>query len=202
MTKTLHKDCNLPTIHLQKEAMQELDSRQYILSLPKPTRVQVRCDREDFETIQGSYLVTIPINCLLRTEEFTIINSNDEIKGRPLKILNVPYDVAAQQPVYIHTNVNSINLEELHTIQDEIIAEPSIQLNKIPDTIYHTTIPFYVILFSIIVLLILLVTRHYKKHKSNKPEPFRTEKDHRDAIPVNTGDHGKIPATFSLNVLK
>ncbi|XP_047543291.1 uncharacterized protein LOC125075627 [Vanessa atalanta] len=80
----------------------------------------------------------------MKTEEFTIMNDNDEIKGQPLKLLQITSS-ATTQDVQTRLNLNSINLQELHSAQDKIIQEGTLQLDKPQlDTLYHTTIPLYI----------------------------------------------------------
>ncbi|KAL0852549.1 hypothetical protein ABMA27_016968 [Loxostege sticticalis] len=179
--------------------MEKLDDQHYILSFPHPSRVQLLCGRQDYITLQGSYLITIPIGCQLKTSEFTITNENDEIKGQPLKLTEIPSDAKEELKTASHIDLNSVNLQELHSIQKRIMMEAPIDnTGSSFDSLYHTTIPFYVVLLAAGMLLIFILHRRYNIWKCNQ-----TTK--REEYPNPSEDQQRpdaIPATFSLNVLK
>lgn len=206
MNQALKSSCQFNTVFLEKEAMEKLDDQHYVISFPNPTQVQSVCGREDFNTLQGSYLATIPINCYLRTKELTIINDNDVIQGQPLKLMNIPYnDVDTPHAALTQVHLSSIDLRGLHSIQNHVMTSQPIQLNQLQsDVIYHTTIPFYIALLGAGALIIAILgyrnkwfckrceTSNTKGHTYEEPE-IREE----DRAP-----RGKVPETFSLKVLK
>lgn len=195
----LKDTCEFSTVTLKKEAMEKLDDQHYIISFPHPAKIQIICGRQDYTTLQGSYLITIPVGCRMKTAEFTIMNSNDEIRGQPLKLTEIPFDVKGESKITSRINLNSINLEELHSIRDKVMMESplkpdSLQLN----TLYHTTIPVYVMLLSAGALTIILLRRQYKFWSCSKTK--RDEQQASDDIDQRNPE--TIPATFSLKVLK
>ncbi|KAL0883675.1 hypothetical protein ABMA27_015800 [Loxostege sticticalis] len=199
INQVLKENCEFSTVTLKKEAMEKLDDQHYVLSFPHPSRVQLLCGRQDYITLQGSYLITIPIGCQLKTSEFTITNENDEIKGQPLKLTEIPSDAKEELKTASHIDLNSVNLQELHSIQKRIMMEAPIDnTDSSCDSLYHTTIPFYVVLLAAGMLLIFILHRRYNIWKCNQ-----TTK--REEHPNPSEDQQRpdaIPATFSLNVLK
>lgn len=158
-----HKSCNTITISLTKPAMEKLDDRRYALVFPKLTQVQLICEQQESITLAGSFLATIPHNCKLQTDEFTIVNTNDHIKGQPIKISNVPDDIEGSTLPPLQ--ISAINLKKLHDIQDRIDTQQPIRIEP-TSTIYHTTIPFYGILLALFVLgAILLYRIHIRRGK-------------------------------------
>lgn len=205
--QALEESCQFTTVTLTKAAMEQLDDKHYILSFPTPTKVQSTCGREDSNVLEGSYLATVPVNCYIRTKEFTVTNDNDEIKGQPLKLMKIPYNVEKQAASSSHIRLNSVNLQRLHKIDDKILLEDPLRINQTqPNTIYHTTIPFYIVLLCAVALAATLIVRHYHLKTCNKdaatiPNP----KHHTYEDPENETKHQpqrNLPATFSLNVLK
>lgn len=72
--------------------MEHRDEKHYIVSFPNQTKVKTSCGQEQYRILYGSYLTTIPLNCYMKTQEFTISNTDDRIKGHPLKIIQLlPY---------------------------------------------------------------------------------------------------------------
>lgn len=210
-TQSLESTCKLTTVTLQREAMERLDDRHYTISLPHQTKLQLSCGREEYIQLQGSYLVTIPVNCYLRTPEYTIMNTNDEIKGQPLKIMEIPH---IDKPSFETPQVNlrSIDLRGLHSIQDKILLQAPVQITEPPtDTLYHTTIPFYGVLLSATVLTFVVMLRRYEIltcKRAEVPSPTEPADDQYES-PDKSGTERKpgsrdrnMPATFSLKVLK
>lgn len=204
--QTLDESCHLSPVHLSKEAMEKLDDQHYVLSFPQPTKVQLSCGTEDFSSIQGSYLVFLPVNCHLGTKEFTLTNENDEIRGQPLKLMNIPYD--AEKKTETRTiHLNSINLQGLHSIQDRITFQPILKTEKSQtDSLLHTTIPFYIVLLTGTAFAVAIVIHRYGLCRCGKPEkeepPTTKKHTYEDIEKVEPETNGRFPATFSLNVLK
>lgn len=197
-----HKPCNTITISLTKPAMEKLDDRRYALVFPKPTQVQLICEQEESITLAGSFLATIPHNCKLRTDEFTIVNINDHIRGQPMKISNVPDDVegSTMPPLQI----SAINLKKLHDIQDRIDSQKPIHIEE-TSTIYHTTIPFYGTLLGLLVLGAILLYRIQIRRRKQmitpeevtyaEPETSET----RQSLPASR-DQSKVSTIFHLKI--
>lgn len=200
----LEDTCQYTKISLSKQAVEKLDDQHYVLSLPQPTKVQLACGRKDFNILQGSYLVTIPLDCYLQTTEFTIINDSNEIKGQPLKLSKIPFNDMNQTTDSTHIiGFNSVNLEELHSIQNKLLMEGPIQIDKTqPAVLYHTTIPFYIIVLCATILIILVISRRYKcwNLRAGDKEKQQTLKIH--TYEDVTRKRDELPATFSLNMSK
>lgn len=197
--QALQESCEFTTVTLTREAMEKLDDQHYVLSFPRQTKAQLICNQKDYTLLQGSYLATIPVGCRFKSEQFTIVNDYNEIKGQPLKFMKIPYNSEKQATKAIHVNLKTIDLQGLHNIQDQLMIQTPIQIDEVREnTLYHTTIPFYSILLSAGVLGIIVATRRYlwkrndvKRKQQPSPEILQTSSN-----PDN------IPATFSLNVLK
>lgn len=209
INQALEESCQFTTVTLTKQAMEQLDDQHYVLSFPQPTRVQTTCGRDDYNVLEGSYLATVPVNCYIKTKEFTITNENDVIKGQPLKIMKIPYDIEKQAASSTHVSLNSIDLQGLHKINDKIILEDPLRTDQAqPNILYHTTLPFYIILLSAVALAFVLVARRYRLRKDRKKDEHPVQPapgQHDYAVPENekrNQPRGKLPATFSLNVLK
>lgn len=208
-SQSLEKTCKLTTVTLHKEAMERLDDQHYVISLPHQTKVQLTCGKEDYTQLQGSFLVTIPVSCYLRTSEFTIINDNDEIKGQPIKIMKIP-NIETQAIESSQINLHSIDLQKLHSIQDKITLQTPVQIDSPSIELYHTTIPFYGVLLSATVLTFVVLLRRYEILTCNRarvPDATKPENHEYESPPENHGRHknpgvGNTPATFSLKVLK
>lgn len=196
--------CTSTVITLAKEAMEKLDDRHYAVIFPHPTRVKLTCGRDEYTTLNGSYLATIPHNCMLRANEFTIVNSNDKLKGRPMKILqpllNYSKTTSSQPPL----KILSIDLKGLHDLQHRVEVQPAVIPEEI-HAVYHTTIPMYVILLISLVLYIAHWSRRYLRHRSERHEKQPTAKFHvRKLEAASTSDEFQedLPATFSMKILK
>lgn len=192
--------CHRVTVSLSKDTMEKLDDRNYVLVLPKPTKTQITCERDEYRTLEGSFLVTIPLECSLRTKELTIYNSNDRVDGQPMKIISIPADQQIAPSSQHTTDLTSINLSDLRNIQARILSQTAAQLDQGSNyTLYHTTLPFYVIL-CICILTIVVLCRKYVTRLCNRDQKPEAPADHY-AEPGPTPTH-QCPATFLLNVKK
>lgn len=165
----LDESCKLTPIVILKEDIQRLDDRHYIAVFPILTQVQLACERNDYQMLKGSYLITIPSQCSIRTKDSSIYNTNDRIEGQPMKILNIPEDAIPKVTLPITVTLSSIDLNDLQAIQDKISSQSSLHLSEVTtDSLYHTTVPFYVLLLSALALAIVILCRKYvtclKKH--------------------------------------
>lgn len=204
--QSLEKSC-LPTkLTLTKEAMEQLDDRRYTLIFPQPTRTELQCERREFISLHGSYLATIPQKCLLRTDQFTITNTNDRIRGQPMKITEIPMNLNITEQPIPHLQLNSVHLKSLHEIEDKILMQHPIQIDhaQLEQSIYHTTIPLYVVLFGATVLIVTLTIRRYNVcTKLRKPQSTNLNPENHQYEDAEAATAKKpVPATFSLKVLK
>lgn len=183
--------CKLTSISQESEAFEQLDQKHYILSFPKSTKIQSSCGKLQYKTLNGSYLAIIPQGCSIQTPEFTISNSNDIIKGQPLRISDI-VPVKENQPSEHILNLKSINLEKLHKINSEIMAQPKIDLRSSQDlSIYHTTIPVYLILIiAITICMTMFLYQHFRKL-----QPSMEHKETQNPGEVRV-DPSSIPATI------
>lgn len=199
--------CEPTSVTLTREALEQLDDKHYVISLPNPTKIQLACEKNQYFTLQGSYLVDIPHNCYLHTPEFTITNSNDRTRGQVIKIMNLPAldesPLRSQEP---RVKLNSINLENLHTSNTKISLTQPIEMNTTNESIYHTTIPMYVILLSATTIVIVIVARRYWIKKRSDTESIEmnpvTGDEHYAKITTCSRDNPDRTATkFSTKVL-
>lgn len=163
--------CKLTTVILKKEAVEQLDEKHYTMNFPKPTKVKIFCKQEIYKTLEGSYLAVIPYKCFIKTPHFTIANSNNHIKGFALEIIQLPISKeppASREPPVI---LNSIALENLHSINKRIMLETPVELSNVTDaSLYHTTIPVYAILFGAGALIIALMYRQQRLRRSQRKQ--------------------------------
>ncbi|XP_045484877.1 uncharacterized protein LOC123689348 [Pieris rapae] len=188
ISQQVSNSCIPTTLTLAKPAMEKLDDQHYCVTFPSLTKISLSCKRREYLNLQGSYLVTVPPNCSLHTKDLTIVNINNQLKGEPLKIL-LPMNstpTTPQRSLKIHT----IDLNGLHNLEKQIeVQMPIIPEN--PTIIYHTTLPFYVMLLCSAIFVIYIGYR--RLHKSTQNAGVQEQQVHPEGDPA---------ATFSLNVLK
>ncbi|KAL0881796.1 hypothetical protein ABMA27_001577 [Loxostege sticticalis] len=201
-TQRLDTTCEYTSVHLDKEALEQLDDKHYVIAFPKPTKTQTSCGKNTYTTLQGSYLATVPSGCYLQTSEFTILNSNDRTRGTAIKIMDLPPledpSSASSKPLI---KLNSINLENLHASNTKISLQHPVEISQsVGSSLYHTTIPMYVVLLSTAALTIgLLFRRSYVKRQRN---PHNTQETYAE-ISENPRDGPSLtPATFSKKILQ
>ncbi|KAL0879699.1 hypothetical protein ABMA27_003414 [Loxostege sticticalis] len=211
----IHRSCKQTAVTLMKEALEQLDDQHYTLYLPTPTKVKISCRQEQYRTLQGSFLVIVPLNCHVKTPEFTIANTNAHIKGHVVKIMEMPqYDESRHQDHPLFT-LNTMNLENLHAINTKISLQSPVKLNDATEqSLYHTTIPLYVVILSLVAFIIAVASRRLRTYcLRKKTDVIESHIDTAQgiyAIPdtrsINPSeikvDHRNISATISNKVLK
>uniref|UniRef100_A0A2A4JUV0 Envelope fusion protein n=1 Tax=Heliothis virescens TaxID=7102 RepID=A0A2A4JUV0_HELVI len=208
----LLSSCKMTSVALKKEAVEQLDEKHYTISFPYPTKVKISCRQEIYKTLEGSYLAVIPYNCQIKTPELTIINSNDHIKGFALEILQLPTFEDSELPSEAPILLNSADLENLHAINTKIIQQTPAKINEAINTsLYHTTIPIYVILFGAGALIIALMyrrqrARNHRKDNGQTPEDTISTTDNaetRNSCPSKIRiDHSNISSSLSHQMSK
>lgn len=206
-TQVTSPSCNPVPVTLNQVAYDKLDDKHYSIHFPVPTKTHFSCGQDSYRTLQGSYLVVLPHQCYLETPQFTIANVNDHLKGQVVKIMNLPNDDVASASPIPTINLNSINLDQLHDINTKMSLQSSVKPNNDIDySVYHTTIPLYVVLSSTSALAAVLVYRRYKlKQLANSKENREKglmELQEVPAIATRTKqiDPNQLPAQFTTNV--
>lgn len=178
----INESCKPTSIFLSTAAFEKLDEKHYTVSFPKPTKVRLSCKEDQYTTLKGSYLSTIPKGCFLQSPEFTISNVHDHVQGQAVKILDVPANENLRSPINKPTfNLNTINLEDLHTSKSELLAQSPLHLSELQmNSIYHTTIPMYLLILGIVAALLSFICRKIiiKRRLSSKS-------DTKDDIEIN-----------------
>lgn len=209
----LNQSCEFTSVLTTSEAFDELDDKHYALIFPNPTKVKVFCGQEQYRVLHGSYLAVIPLNCYLKTPLFTIINSNDRIKGHPVKILEMPQNYESRQNEHPTITLNSASLDKLHSISTKILMEPSVHLERSTDhSLYHTTIPVYAILIGLGVLIALTTYCRLRRKRLQGVKEVKSTKRNSEietAAPLTSKsipskdikiDYGNISAAFSKSL--
>lgn len=194
--------CKPVSVALQVPAYDELDDKHYTLSFPSPTKVHLSCGQELYQILHGSYLAVVPHSCFIETPDFVVTNTNDLLKGQVLKIMDLPLEKPVSQPTAAATiKMNSVNLNQLHTLNTKITMQQPIEVKTDTDySVYHTTIPLYLTLISTCVLAATLAYRKYWLKK--KPEGDQSGLSRIYAVPDTEKrvDANQPPASFNTKV--
>lgn len=162
----IDETCNPTKVYFTKEALLELDSQHYIISFPRKTKVQIFCEQEEHRLLEGSYLATIPRNCHIKTPEFTAVNIDDKLRGHAVEIMTFPAKSSNSLEISPQYNLTTIDLNELHNIQHQVIMETPTKFESTNfSSMYHTTIPTYVItlLGAAVLIIVLLYIKKQRK---------------------------------------
>lgn len=149
-TQQIDKSCQYTIAKLRNEAMEALDDRHYVASFPTSTKVRLSCTGTQYNTIQGSYLITIPKGCEVQTPDLILANKDDRLRGQALKIMNIPFsNIASHDTEAKILTLNSADLRSLHVATKEISMETPLTLNKSDIySVYYTITPLYLVLLS------------------------------------------------------
>ncbi|CAG9570946.1 unnamed protein product [Danaus chrysippus] len=158
-TQELQETCKMTSVILTRAAAEQLNDEHYTLSFSTPTKVQLSCGQVQYRTLSGSFLAVIMINCYMKTPYFTLSNTKDPIKGRVLKIMEMPQFNDSISKKHVKVILNTTGLSNLHSIITKISLKHPVQIENVDDSsIYHTTIPLYVILLFCMITLTIVLT--------------------------------------------
>lgn len=195
----IDETCQPTPISLSKEALTELDSQSYILSFPRPTKVQLICGQEQHKLLEGSFLARVPHNCRIIAPEFTVVNIEDKIKGLPIELINIPWPTTTLKYPKAKFNLTTIELTKLHNIQMQLATEIPIQLDTIDTSVYHTTIPLYAIAaVGLLALSATFIIRRRRAYNVSKKCESSTQAVTQADIP----ESDRQAATFALDISK
>ncbi|CAG9566342.1 unnamed protein product [Danaus chrysippus] len=145
----------------------------------------------------------------MKTPYFTLSNTNDRIKGRVLKIMEMPQFNDSTSKKHAKVILNTIDLSNLHSINSKISLQHPVQIGNVDDSsIYHTTISLYVILLlCTVTLTIVLILQKLRSRSVNKIDisPGRVQETYegREIDPhLIRVDHSNISASLSNKVLQ
>lgn len=202
-TQQRPETCSPTIVTLAQPAYEELDEKHYTISFPVATKVHLSCNQDLYQTLQGSYLAIIPQKCYLETSDFTISNRHDRLRGQAMKLMDVPKNDVTTPPSSPAVKLNTIDLNHLHATNREISLQTPLHLRRDVDySLYHTTIPIYVIIIIITCALLsgLLYRRYRLKPADNPSEAGRPEEQERYAIPAKIRvDPNQPPAQFTAS---
>ncbi|XP_045484898.1 uncharacterized protein LOC111002774 [Pieris rapae] len=198
----LNQSCPLTSVVLQNEALEQLDDKHYTMSFPTLTKVKLFCGQEQYRTLQGSYVATIPLNCYLKAPGFTITNVNNRIKGHIVKILEIPQHIESKYSEQPILNLASVDLNTFHSLNTKMSMQPPVHLNQYEDiSLYHTTIPLYIVLVITIILVGIIAYRRMGIKSETKGHPGREQvPEDPSLVKVNPGHISS--ATLSNKVLE
>lgn len=206
LQQRIHESCHFTTVFLSSEAMEQLDEHHYVLSFPALTKVQLTCSEDQYKLLDGSYLAVIPKGCKLQSPTLKASNHHDRVEGHILKIMDVAFN--EEKPYNEPTKImklNTIDLSHLHSSNSKIAVQESVTLKPLDlQSIYHTTIPVYVLLIGAAALIIIFVRfrRNIMKHQNQSANPDCKENEDKEQCSMEAKDSISLSALFSTNVCK
>lgn len=170
ITQQREDTCQPTSVSLEKTALEQLDDQHYTIYFPNTTKVHLSCGQDLYNSLQGSFLISIPHSCYIETPDFIISNSEDHLKGHPIKIMNIPTERPTIQPLTSSLKLNTIRLEHLQAANLKVSQQQLLNLTDENRSLYHTTIPIYTIILAAFGLIIGIAYRRYKFQQMNTTE--------------------------------
>lgn len=170
--------CPQVPIHVNAHLIEEISDAYYIAIIPKPLKIQIHCEKMDFTTLCGNYLITLPPSCSFSTTQYEYINEKGTMEGQPLLLPEIKISKTQTNISSTKLDIKVVPLDQLHTLQREQERVKPIDLDDISYSPGVETIPLYVI-FAVIVAAFIA----YKIWKRNtlktarKPEVKKTQNE-------------------------
>lgn len=146
-------------------------SNNWIYVTPFEEIMNLKClQQEESVRVFGTYLLEVPVNCRVKTNNELIFNNQKSIKVKPQPFLFSDFygNIDLLQSVNLSAHIDNINLDELYKLKSEIKDnKPQLVFEKVSAVPSAWTIGIYVLL-SIVCIYVAL-----KKWK--KPTPQQRE---------------------------
>lgn len=192
--------CTPTYVSLERPALEKLDEAHYTMIFPNHTKTHLSCEEDHYRILQGSYLAIIPHNCFIETSDFRISNSEDHIKGQPVKIMNLPQDKIIYHSELPSLKLNTINLDHLQASNLKISHQDLVTLKQDGNIVYHTTIPIYAIIVTASVIIGIISYRKVCHRKINILTGVQEEGVYECAPEERRVNFHQPPAQFTTKV--
>lgn len=195
LKQDISTNCLYTSFTTTSEIWQKIDDAHYILVCPNHTKIQLSCEGEHFDSIQGTYLLYIPEGCSATTEMNAMKNYMNKIQGRPMKLLSFELtNVSIKNPVnpLKLENIQLDKLYELETlVEKETITFPETTATT---TFSYWTLPLY---FVIVIIGCLILYRKYKKRSQEGVTAVPT-----DDVELQQQSSSNVQSIFHKNMKK
>lgn len=114
-----YKDCQHIPISLSESFIEQVDNSKYIVVAPKEMKILTTCERTDFATLKGTFLVDIPSGCLFETENNRYRNDKHMIKNQPMFLPQIISELKNSTPQYTRIHLHKIRLDKVHELQKQ-----------------------------------------------------------------------------------
>lgn len=177
--RSTHESCQPTPVQITKNIVQSIDESHYIAIFVNRTKMQTTCDRTDFTTVQGTYLIELPPGCQFETNNQGFINEKHVTDGQPMLLpeINIPHNSSIASVAKI--TIEDVDLDKIHELQREQQKLRPIEpiFNK-GHPINYWIILIYIILIAIGIYYIYLFLRN-RRRRSRDPSPTITEEQPR-----------------------
>lgn len=163
--------CSFVQFKAESEILQKLDDYHYILSCTKITKVQLHCDRDAYQSLQGTYLIEVPEGCNFSTHLHHIRNNRNKLRGTAIKLLSFHVSNITIKNKDHPLLLENVSLDEMHKLENLVEKENYLELDKYQDNSYHFwTAPIY-----ILMILAVIIFAVYQWLKTKRTNPAVTE---------------------------
>lgn len=159
--------CRQTPINVKTHLVEEITGAYYIAIFPKPLKVQIQCEKVDFTTLHGNYLIILPLGCSFMTSEYEYINEKELTKGQPLLLPEITLSKQINKTINLKMNIKNVPLDQLHVLQKYQEQIVPVDPAYIPYGPSAWSISIYIIIAVILVTLIAYKVWNRRNQKTN-----------------------------------
>lgn len=148
-------NCAYTSVQITKSIIEQIDEANYIGIFSQSTKIQTTCERSDFTTLKGTYLIVLPAGCSFRTNESNFINVQEIIDGQPMLLPEIIIPPGATTEKILEIQLEDINLDKIHELQK---GQHAIDLAQL--TSNHRSITNHIISYILIALIAIVITSY------------------------------------------
>lgn len=171
--ESTYKSCQQTPVQLTRNVIQQIDESHYIVIFPNQTKIRTICGRTDFTTLEGNYLINLPLGCQFETNDYNYINEKLLTNGQPMLLpeINIPHRTALTTLSKI--TIQDVQLDKIHELQKEQRRLGPVEiLHSEKSWTNYWIIPVYIILISI---GLYFTYRFIQRRRMRNPQPTTNE---------------------------
>lgn len=163
--------CTYIQYNITSEVIDKIDDYNYLITCPAVTKISSVCTEESFNFIQGTYLVEIPKGCKLTTETNIIRNSENKLRGHPVKLLSFELSNITIKNRNQPLKLDDIHMNKLYKLKSLLEREKPLNLETVNSTEhYFWTTPLYIIIIIILIYYGYLKFINRRRRSAQEPE--------------------------------
>lgn len=169
LKQEISSSCQYLQFKSNLEILLKIDDVHYLLSNPNSTKIKLLCKEESYQVIKDTYLLEVPEGCSFSTNQHTVKNYQNVLRGHPIKLLSfMETNISVSNPGQ-PLKLENVPLDQLYKLSALIEKENYIKpVYESKESHHLWTAPLYVFLILIGIYVLYKKIRQTHNFKVNE----------------------------------